>query len=46
MDAPTYRGPFKNIETDGYPSQHECYPFSGNAINTVECYSYSVDCQL
>ena len=35
MDAPTYRGPFKNIETEGYPSQHECYPFSGNAIHTV-----------
>ena len=29
IDPPTTRGPFKNIENEGYPSQHQFYPFAG-----------------
>ena len=33
IDPPTTRGPFKNIEKDGYPSQHKFYPFSGKDMD-------------
>ena len=32
IDAPTTRGPFKNIENEGYRYQQEFYPFSGKSF--------------